>query len=100
MDDLTPKYSDGPSPEQLKAHLRVVSEREANLIATIEKKLPDFAEKCRSTQGLPLILHQDAFAGAYQAEEYVLLGMAIKFAGITGKEIHIIGRNRDTLNPS
>ena len=28
-----------------------------------------------------VLLHQDAFAAAYQEDEYSLLGMAIKYAG-------------------
>jgi hypothetical protein len=45
-------------------------------------------------------MHQDAFAADYQEEEYRLLGMAIKFAGICGKEVHIAGRNRETVDQS
>jgi hypothetical protein len=33
-----------------------------------------------------------------QQDEYVLLGMAIKFAGLHGKEVRIVGTNRETLN--
>ena len=33
-------------------------------------------------------------------EEYRLIGMAIKFAGICGKEIRIHGRNRETVDQS
>ena len=60
----------------------------------MERMLPDFVKKCRETDE-PLIIHQDAFALDYN--EYELLGMAIKFAGLYGKEIRIIGKNRETL---
>jgi hypothetical protein len=40
----------------------------------------------------------DSFAADYQDDEYRLLGMAIKVAGIFGKELWIIGKNRETLN--
>jgi hypothetical protein len=33
-----------------------------------------------------VIIHQDAFAPDYQDHEYALLGKAIKFAGLHGKE--------------
>jgi hypothetical protein len=33
----------------------------------------------------------------YQDEEYALLGKAMKFADIYGKEIRVIGKNRETL---
>jgi hypothetical protein len=39
----------------------------------------------------------DAFAADYQEDEYVLLGMAIKYAGLRGKEVRVIGRNRSSL---
>jgi hypothetical protein len=45
-----------------------------------------------------IILHQDAFAADYQEEEYRLLGMAIKFAGIFGRDVLINGANRETLD--
>lgn len=70
--------------------------REANLIATIGKSLPDFAAACHAAAIPVVILHQDAFAADYQDEEYRLLGMAVKFAGTCGKEIRIHGRNRET----
>ena len=33
---------------------------------------------------------------AVQEDEYVLLGMAIKYAGLRGKEVRVIGKNRST----
>jgi len=60
----------------------------------MERMLPDFVKKCRETDE-PLIIHQDAFAVDYN--EYELLGMAIKFAGLYGKEVRIIGKNREPL---
>ena len=38
-----------------------------------------------------------AFAADYQADEYTLLGMAIKYAGLRGKEVRVIGKNRSSL---
>jgi hypothetical protein len=72
--------------------------KEADLIATIDKMLPDFARACRAPDTPVVVLHQNAFAADYQDEEYRLLGMAIKVAGIYGKEIHIIGRNREIVD--
>jgi hypothetical protein len=67
-------------------------QREANLIATIRTKLPDFARMCADDSEL-VMLHQDAFAADYQEDEYALLGMAIKYAGLRGKEVRVIGKN-------
>ncbi len=71
-------------------------QREANLIATIRAKLPDFARMCADNTEA-VMLHQDAFAADYQEDEYMLLGMAIKYAGLRGKEVHVIGKNRSSL---
>jgi hypothetical protein len=75
------------------------AKKEAILIAAIEKMLPDFARTCRSQETPVVIMHQDAFA-ADQEDEYRLMGMAIKFAGICGKEGRIIGTNRQTVERS
>jgi hypothetical protein len=68
-------------------------QRESDLIATIRKKLSEFAKACAEM----VLLHQDAFAADYQEDEYALLGMAIKYAGLRGKEVRVIGKNRQTL---
>jgi hypothetical protein len=71
-------------------------EKEAALAAEVERLLPDFVNSCRDTAEV-VIIHQDAFAADYQDHEYVLLGKAIKFAGLHGKEVRIVGKNRETL---
>jgi hypothetical protein len=71
-------------------------QRESSLIATIRKQLPDFARMCASDVET-VMLHQDAFAADYQEDEYVLLGMAIKYAGLRGKEVHVIGGESEQL---
>jgi hypothetical protein len=71
-------------------------QRESNLIATVRKTLPEFAKACGDEADL-VLLHQDAFAADYQEDEYRLLGMAIKYAGLRGKEVRVIGKNRSSL---
>ena len=71
-------------------------QRESTLIATIRTKLPDFARMCAG-DAEKVVLHQDSFAADYQEDEYMLLGMAIKYAGLRGKEVHVIGKNRSSL---
>jgi hypothetical protein len=68
-------------------------QRESSLIATIRRKLPDFAKACADDTEL-VLLHQDSFAADYQDDEYVLLGMAIKYAGLRGRVVRVIGKNR------
>jgi hypothetical protein len=41
--------------------------------------------------------HRDSFAADYHYEEYALFGKAMKFAGLHGKEVRVIGKNRETL---
>jgi len=72
-------------------------QREANLIATVRTKLPDFARMCADDVE-EVLIHQDAFAADYQEEEYMLLGMAIKYAGLRDKEVRVIGKNRSSLS--
>jgi hypothetical protein len=74
-------------------------EKEVALAAGVEGLLPDFVNSCRDKAAV-VIIHQDAFAADYQDHEYTLLGKAIKFAGLHGKEVRIIGKNRETLKAS
>ena len=71
-------------------------QKETALIAEIESLLPDFARTCRGSEDV-VIIHQDSFAADYEDEEFALFGKAMKFAGIYGKEIRVIGKNRETL---
>jgi hypothetical protein len=73
---------------------RDIEKREKALRMAMERTLPDFVKSCKEA-GDPLLIHQDAFAVDY--DEYELLGMAVKFAGLYGKEVRIIGKNRETL---
>jgi hypothetical protein len=61
--------------------------------------LSDFVNSCRDKADV-VIIHQDALAADYREHEYALLGKAIKFAGVHGKEVRIIGKNRETLKGS
>ena len=73
--------------------------KEEILIEYIESKLPEFANAVHTDADM-INLHQDAFAADYQEEEYTILGKAIKYAGIFGKKIIIIGNNQETLKNS
>lgn len=65
----------------------------------ITREIPDFIETIKNAEeeNIDVILHQDAFAADYQYEEFFLLGAAIKYAGLHGRTLHIIGTNRETL---
>lgn len=64
--------------------------KEKELIADIESTLPEFVKACNSDQTNAVILHQDAFAEDLQEHEFLLLGKAIKYAGLAKKDITII----------
>jgi hypothetical protein len=63
--------------------------REALLRQEITHSLPDFAAACESDAEVVLI-QQGAFAGNYDDPEYLLLGKAIKYAGLCGKNVTIV----------
>lgn len=69
---------------------------ELALIKVVEQILPKAKEMVNSNANV-VMLHQDAFAADYQRDEYMLLGMFIKYCGLKGKEVKIIGTNRETL---
>jgi hypothetical protein len=71
-------------------------EKEKALTAEIENLLPDFARSCRGSADV-ILIHQDSFAADYEDHEYTLFGKALKFAGLHGKEVRVIGSNRETL---
>ncbi len=71
-------------------------QRESSLIHKVKERLPDFVDACSSDVDV-VILHQDAFAADYQEDEYMLLGMAIKYAGLCRKDVQVVGSNRQTL---
>ena len=77
----------------MKKTLREIRER--LLMKSIEENLPEFAKACNNTNSNLIIMHQDAFAIDLKTEEYILLGMAIKYAGIKGKEVRIITTNTE-----
>jgi hypothetical protein len=90
---------DSPSPSMHEEESRV-----AILQATIEHYLPQFATAVRKSAAEDIggkaghvILHQDAFASGYDDDEYTLLGMAVKYAGLKGVTLNIIGKNHETF---
>lgn len=73
-----------------------MKQKEEILTEYIESNLPELVKAVHS-DGDVVNFHQDAFAADYQEEEYALLGKAIKYAGMFGKKVIIIGKNRETL---
>lgn len=89
--------SRSPSPHE-------EEQRVDELQATVEYYCPEFANMVdefreAAEKGGPDIccIHQDAFAAGYHDDEYVLLGMAVKYAGLYGVPLHITGKNHETF---
>lgn len=86
--------TDGPSPSMHEEESRV-----AVLEATVRHYLPEFDAAIKKIvtalegERPVLLLHQDAFAAGYDDDEYTLLGMAVKYAGLRGVTVQIIGKN-------
>jgi hypothetical protein len=65
-------------------------ERERKLIEEIQSVLPEFVQACSSTQSDFIIMSQEAFAPGLGEYELLLLGKAIKYASLMGKEVRVI----------
>jgi len=74
----------------------VIMQRQSELVSRIQSSLPEFVKACAADADM-VLLHQDAFAAAYQEDEYALLGMAVKYAGLCGKEVRVISTTRQTV---
>jgi len=57
----------------------------------VEARLPQMVELWKPDGAKSVILSQHAFAADYQDDEYRLLGMVIKYIGLTGRDIIIGG---------
>jgi hypothetical protein len=78
------------------------AERQAitTLKDTVKYYLPSFVESIAMVvagKANVVTLHQDAFAAGYDIDEYTLLGMAIKYAGLYGVALFIAGNNHETF---
>ena len=72
------------------------------LRATVTEYLPDFARgvtelAANGEKESTMLLHQDAFAAGYDDDEFTLLGMAVKFAGLYGVGVTVHGTNHETF---
>jgi hypothetical protein len=66
-----------------------VLDRERLLREEVERELPEFVRACQEDADF-VVMHQDAFAPMLGSNEIFLLGKAIKYAGLSGKEVRII----------
>jgi hypothetical protein len=64
-------------------------DRERALIEDVKRDLPSWVQACNSLNDF-VIMTQDAFAPQLGASECLLLGKAIKYAGLVGKEVRVI----------
>ena len=64
-------------------------DRERKLIEEIQSVLPEFVHACSSGCDF-IIMSQEAFAPRLGEYELLLLGKAIKYAGLMGREVRVI----------
>jgi len=86
------KQPSANNPEERKLERQ---KRREQLHVLLPEMLPEF-KKSVLVGVDKIILHQDAFAAGYHADEYTMLGMAVKFAGDHGREIIFIGWSGET----
>lgn len=84
-------FSDYAKEENTKHH---IEQRKLTIRKTVEKYLPQLVEgvkmAAKKEDISKLMMHQDAFASEYQDDEVLLLGMAIKYAGMYGVSLIIV----------
>ena len=86
------------SPEPFGEQLKY---RVSRLKATIEHYMPEFirmvedvvAKRDGGEEQAIVCVHQDAFAANYDFDEYVILGMAVKYVGLYDIPIMLVGEN-------
>mgnify|MGYP001608383316 CR=1 FL=1 len=64
-----------------------MSPTEEQIAAILQESLPEWKKTCDSDQAEGIILHQDAFG--ISTDEMLLLGFAVKYAGLKKKDIRI-----------
>ena len=87
--DLIPG-SEEPTVSDIELETRV-----ADLQATVKHYLPEYAEAvnlCADKEVKCVVLHQDAFAAAFAYDEYTLMEMAAKYAGLYNVNVWITGK--------
>ena len=71
-------------------------QRESTLIATIRRSSQTLQGCSRMMQNW-CYFTKTRLPPTFEEDEYTLLGMAIKYAGLRGKEVRVIGKNRSSL---
>lgn len=83
-----------PSPAEEAKRIQTLKDTvEAYLADTVAQMVKD--SKAKGIEAITF--HQDSFAAGYDVDEYTLLGMAIKYAGLHGIPIQIHGTNHETF---
>ena len=80
----------------------LIARIEQNILSEIETLYPEIKAACDvAVSGKHvLVFHQDSFAFNYQEGEFTLLGKVIKYAGLRHVDVHVVGKNRETLKKS
>jgi hypothetical protein len=66
------------------------------LVQAVESVIPEFAKACLANIDV-ITIAQEEFASDYNVDDCTLLGMAIKYAGVKGKEVRVL-RKQPPIN--
>lgn len=69
---------------------------ENEVVEIVSTIIPDFKkmiDEAVTSNVNQVIIHQDAFAADYDMDELVLLGSAVKYAGLNGVNLTFTGKN-------
>ena len=69
------------------------------LRSEVKVRCPEFVDACedaKASGATSLSIHQDAFAINYEHDEMMMLATLIKYAGLEGLNVFIVGKNRST----
>jgi len=56
----------------------------------VELEFPEFADMVKGCDSSDIVMHQDAFAAGFNVDDYERLGRVIKYAGLHGKNVHVV----------
>lgn len=68
-----------------------------NLVSQVETRFPKLKEEIDKNEDSAIVFHQDTFAPDLNSVDFIAIGMVVKYIGLSGKSIQIVGKNGETL---
>lgn len=76
----------------------ILKKRLLHLVSEMESKFPKLKEAIDSNENDAIVFHQDTFAPDLNTIDFIAIGMVIKYIGLSGKTVQIVGKNRETID--